>query len=149
MNRELLVKQLDKATTKATALAIQRGSPISITKNKVVVGNLCICKNKSGFYDIVTLDQHPIYSDIYLFEVAIILAQSYSSGDTPTVRKVLTLQDKFEKHHTDMVHYLHCMKSAKKRHDIDRMIILEDKFQIAESHAKNIKDQISIFKRVK
>lgn len=149
MNRELLLKQLDKAASKATSLAFQRASPIPITKNKVIVGNLCISKNKLGFYDVLTLDQSKLYSDVYLFEVAIILAQSFTSGDTSTTRKVLSLQDRFEKHHTDMIHYLHCMKSAKKRHDIERMIILEDKFQIAESYAKDIKDKISNFKRVK
>lgn len=149
MNRQQLIKQLDNVAAKATSLAIQRRSPILISKNKVLVGNLCINKNKSGYYDILTLDQTKIYSDIYLFEVAIILAQNFGMGDTATIRKVLTLQDRFEKHHTDMIHYLHCMKSAKKRHDIERMVILEDKFQIAESYAKKIKNNILTFKKLK
>jgi len=149
MNRQRLIKQLDHAASKATSLAIQRGSPILISKNKVLVGNMCINRNKSGYYDILTLDQAELYSDIYLFEVAIILAQNFGTGDASTTRKVLMLQDRFEKHHTDMIHYLHCMKSAKKRHDIERMVILEDKFQISESHAKNIKNKILTFKRSK
>jgi hypothetical protein len=47
-----------------------------------------------------------------------------------------------------MIHYLHCMKTTKKK-NADRLAILEDKFQVAEIHAKNIKDQLTLFKRMK
>jgi hypothetical protein len=41
------------------------------------------------------------------------------------------------------------MKTAKKRKDTERMAILEDKFQSAEMRAKDMRDKISNFKRVK
>lgn len=149
MERAALISQLDRATSKAMMLAIQRCSPIPINRNRVVVGNICVDKNKSGFYDILTPDRKHLYKDVYLYEIAIILAQRYAAGDTSAIRKVLALQDRFEKHHLDMLHYLQCMKSAKKKHDIERMAILEDKFQISESFAKDIREKMSLFKRVK
>lgn len=146
MNRQFFIQQLDKATTKATSLVIKQPFPIAITKNKVIVGDLCIIKNKFGSYDILTKNYTKLYSSVYLFEVAVILAQSYIMDDMSMIKKVLMLQEQLEKHHIDMIHYLHCMKSAKKRRDIERMMILEDKFQVAESYARGIKDKISSIK---
>jgi hypothetical protein len=44
---------------------------------------------------------------------------------------------------------LHCMRGAIKRKEYDTMAILEDKFQISEIRAKEAKNSISIFKRLK
>jgi len=48
-----------------------------------------------------------------------------------------------------MLNYLSCLKGAKKKHDIERMAILEDKFQVAETLAKSARDSITNFKRIK
>lgn len=114
-----------------------------------MVGNIIVEQNLSGYYDIVDPCLGIIYSNISLFDVAVIVAQRYCSGQTSIIRKVLALEGIYSKHRTDMVHYLSCLKGAKKNRDIERMAILEDKFQIAEIAAKQAKDNISIFKRIK
>ena len=81
--------------------------------------------------------------------MAVIVAQRYNHHETGVIKQVLILEDKFSKYHTDMIHYLHCMKAAKRKQDIDRLAILEDKFQLAEQRAKDTRDSISVFKRVK
>ena len=149
MSRADLLEKLDKATSKAVTTVIGRGIPLSVTKKSTLVGNLFIQKNQKGFYNVLTIDRRILFEDIALFDIAVILAQRHSSGDAAIVRKVLVLEEQYSKHQTDMLHYLNCLKSAKKNHDLERMAILEDKFQVSESLAKKIRDSISFFKRVK
>ena len=148
MDRPELLERLRKATDKAATFVIQRGMPIPMTKKSVLIGNVLIEKDSSG-YNVVTPDRSKIFENITVFDVAVIVAQRYNSGEISAIKQVLFLEDKFAKYHTDMVHYLHCMKSAKKKNDMERMAILEDKFQLAEQLARDIRDRISSFKRVK
>lgn len=149
MKRSKLLEKLDKATDRAARLSIDRGYPIPETSKRTWVGNTVVEKNKNGLYDILTLDKKKLYSDITVLDVATIVAQRHSSGEFGVVKKVLALENTYSKHHTDMIHYLHCFKGAKRRKDYDSMAILEDKFQISEIRAKKIRDSLSIFKRVK
>lgn len=149
MDRIDLLDRLDKAADRAASIAIHRGSPIQLTTKSILIGNTFIEKNNYGSYDVLGFDKAMLYEDISVFDVAVIVAQRYNVNELGTIRKVLSLEERFSKYHNDMVHYLHCMKSAKKKQDVDRMAILEDKFQLAEQQAKDTRDQISNFKRVK
>ena len=120
-----------------------------MSKRSTLIGNVFVEKNVKGFYDVLKFDRSLLYGDISVFDVAIIIAQRYNAGETSAIKKVLYLEERFSKHHTDMIHYLHCMKGAKKNHDNERMAILEDKFQVSESLAKITRDKISVFKRIK
>lgn len=148
MDRASIIEKLDKATDKAASFAIQRGMPIP-NKTDTWVGNTIVKKNSNGFYDILSLDKEILFKDISAFDIATIIAQRYTSGEFKTVEKVLKLENEYSKYRTNMIHYLHCMKGAKKRRDYDTMTILEDKFQISEIRAKTTKNNIAIFKRVK
>jgi len=149
MNKENLLKKLDKATSRAASISIQRGIPIAISNKLVRVGNLFISKNKNNFFDVLTADRTPLYKDILVFDVAVIIAQRYSTGQKSIIKTVLELEEKYSKFHTDMIYYLHAIKIAKEKNDINKMSILEDKFQSAEMQAKELRDKISVFKRVK
>ncbi len=149
MQRPDIINQLAMATDKAASFAIQRGLPIPGTKPGTWVGNTLIKKNKDGFYDVFSLSKKLLFNNIAVFDVATIIAQRYTNGEFKTIEKILELECKYTKHHTDMLHYLHCMRAAKKRHDYNTMAILEDKFQISEIRAKNTRDDISVFKRIK
>lgn len=149
MNSHPLILKLDRATDRAISIALSRGIPLRVAKKTALIGNIVVRKNKKTMYDIVTLDGNTLFQNIYVFDVAVIVAQRYNAGETSVIKKVLSLEEKYSKYHTDMIHYLHCLKLAKKRNDTERMAILEDKFQISETMAKNIKDIISIFKRTK
>jgi hypothetical protein len=149
MERPELLSRLNEATDKAASFAIQRGFPIPSKKSGIWVGNTFIKKNKKGFYDVFTLDKELLFSDIMVFDVATIIAQRYTNGEFKTIEKILALEYVYAKHHTDMLHYLHCIRAAKMRHDYDTMAILEDKFQISEMRARKTRDSISVFKRVK
>jgi hypothetical protein len=149
MDRPHLIEQLEKATDKAASFAIQRGMPIPGSKTGTWIGNTFVKRNKDGFYDIFSLDKEPLFENIMVFDIATIIAQRYTSGEFVTLKKVIDLEYVYAKHHTDMLHYLHCMKGAKKRNDYNTMAILEDKFQISEMRARKIRDSIVFFKRVK
>lgn len=148
MDRKGLLEKLDKATDRAATFALQRGFPVPVSKKSVLIGNVFIERDKTG-YNIISLDRARLYSSITVFDVAIIVAQRYNSGETSSIKQVLFLEDRFAKYHTDMIHYLACMKGAKKKNDNERMAILEDKFQLAEQLARDVRDKISSFKRVK
>lgn len=148
MDRASIIEKLDKATDKAASFAIQRGMPIP-NKSDTWVGNTVIKKNSNGFYDIFSLGKELLFKDISVFDIATIISQRYTSGEFKTVEKVLKLENEYAKYHTNMLHYLHCMKGAKKRRDYTTMAILEDKFQISEIRAKTTKNNIAIFKRLK
>lgn len=149
MNRPDLLDKLERATDRAASVAIQRGMPIQVTKKSVMIGNALIEKNDQGTYDVLNFDKSSLYENISVFDVAVIVAQRYNQHETGVIKQVLILEEKFSKYHNDMIHYLHCMKLAKKKQDTDRMAILEDKFQLAEQRAKDTRDSISVFKRVK
>jgi len=149
MDKPALLKRLNEATDKAASFAIQHGMPISNKKSGTWVGNTLIKKNSNGFYDIFSLDNRLLFENISVFDVATIIAQRYTAGEFKVIEKVLTLENIFSKHHTDMIHYLHCMRAAKSRREYDVIAILEDKFQVAEIRARRVKDNIFIFKRVK
>lgn len=148
MERPELLEQLNAATDRAAIFALQRGVPVPISKKSILIGNVFIEKDRSG-YNVVSLGRSKLYENISVFDVAVIVAQRYNDGETSAIKQVLYLENRFSKYHTDMTHYLHCMKSAKKKNDAERMAILEDKFQVAELLAKNVRDRISSFKRVK
>jgi len=148
-SRIALLDKLDRATSRAASFAINRGFPIPMSKKTTLIGNTFVEKNTNGLYNIVSPDKTILYEDISIFDIAVIVAQRYNSGEPAAIKKVLALEERFAKYHTDMIHYLDCLKGAKKRHDIERMAILEDKFQVAEILAKKARDSISIFKRIK
>lgn len=149
MNRSDLLDTLDKATDKAATFVLQRGYPIPVTKKSLLIGNSFVEKNNNGMYDVLNVEGKTAYKDISVFDVAIIVAQRLNTNEISAIKQVLFLEEKFSKYHTDMLHYLHCLKGAKRHNDIERMAILEDKFHLAELLAKNTRDKISIFKRVK
>lgn len=146
---ETLIDKLDRATDRAASIAIKKGIPLQLSKNSTMIGSLVIEKNKKGFYNIVSLNKELLFEDISAFDIAVIIAQRQLAGETGIIRKVLQLEEKYSKYHLDMLHYLHCIKGAKKRRDFERMLILEDKFQSTEMLAKVIKDSITIYKRIK
>lgn len=149
MDRPALLEQLDNATDKAATYAVQRGMPMKLSSKSVMIGNTFIEKNTTGAYDVLGYNKTVLFENISVFDVAVIIAQRYNANELGVIRQVLTLEEKFSKYHSDMIHYLNCMKSAKKKQDSERMAILEDKFQMAEQLARNTRDRISVFKRVK
>lgn len=149
MSKAFLLNKLDMATDRAVSLAFQREFPLQVSKKSTLIGSSSIEKNENGTYDILDIGRTVVYKNIFMFDVAIIIAQRYNSHETGIIKKVLYLEERFSKYHNDMTYYLHCMKSAKKKQDIERLAILEDKFRVAELYAKETKDQISFFKRVK
>lgn len=149
MDKPALLDKLERATDRAAGMAIQRGMPIPVSNKSVMIGTTLIEKNSTGMYNVVSIDRNVLFEDISVFDVAVIIAQRYNQHDLGTIKQVLFLENRFSKYHTDMLHYLHCMKSAKKKKDEERMAILEDKFHLAEQHAKDTRDRISVFKRAK
>lgn len=149
MDRPNIIDKLDKATERAASMAISRGYPIRVSKKSTLIGNTFVEKNSIGYYDVILPNKQKLYEDISVFDVAVIIAQRYNSGETSAIKKILSLEGRYSKYHNDMLHYLSCLKGAKKNHDIERMAILEDKFQVAETLAKCARDSISIFKRIK
>jgi hypothetical protein len=149
MDRPGLLEKLDKATDRAADMAIRRGMPIPVSNKSTMIGNTLIEKNSDGLYNVLSYSRALLFENISVFDVAVIVAQRYNEHESGTIRQVLLLENRFSKYHTDMIHYLHCMKMAKKKRDVERLAILEDKFQLAEQLAKDTRDRISVFKRVK
>ena len=148
IDKKVLLNQLKTATDKAARLAIDREVPISDKKDGIWVGKALIRKQNDE-YNIYSLDKKVLYSGITVFDVATIIAQRHFAGEFKIIEKVRNLEKTFSKHHTDMLHYLHCIKAARGRKDYMTVAILEDKFQLAEMRAKRVRNDISIFKKLK
>ena len=147
MDRSGIIAQLDKATDKAAAFALQRGVPALDQQTGTRIGNTVIKKNKNGSYDIFSVDKKSLFNNISVFEIATIIAQRYNSGEFKIIEKIITIENTYSNYHMNMLHYLHCMKGAKKRRDYSTMAILEDKFQISELRARRTRDSITFFKK--
>lgn len=143
-----MLSRLNEVTDKAASIAIRENMPIP-DKKGVFVGNAIIEKNSNGFYNVLSIGRKPLYENITVFDVAIIIAQRYNDKEFGAIKKVLELEEFYSKNHTEMLYHLHCYKGAKKKKDYIRMAILEDKFYTSESKAKNARDRITYFKRVK
>jgi hypothetical protein len=144
-----LLDRLDQATDRAVDILVQRSMPVQLSRKSVLVGNSFIRRNDLGLYDVFSISRHKLYSDISVFDVAIIVAQNHNIQKFSNVKRVLALEGKFSKFRTDMMYYLHAMTGAKKNNDFERLAILEDRFTVAESSARNIRDSISFFKKAK
>lgn len=144
-----LIEKLDKATDNAVRLAVDRSIPLPLSKKISLVGDYIVEKQKNGYYKIDKTDRQEIYKNISSYDVCVILCQRLMSGETGIVKRILVLDDQYQKYRTEMIHYLSCMKGASRRHDYSRMAILEDKFRISEMMAKKIKNSISFFKKTK
>jgi hypothetical protein len=150
MEKSMLLARLDKATTTAASILANSTLLSTTSRKSTIVGKVCVIKNLSGSYDILSLDKrYKIHENISLFDIAMIIAQKHNIGDTYSIEKLLFLENRFIKHYNDMKHYLHCMRGTTRNKDFKRLAILEDKFQVSESHAKNIRDNISNFKILK
>src|ERR1035437_6739442 len=104
-----LLDKLDRATDRGARLAISKGYPMRMSKKTTLIGNIFIEKNATGLYNIVS-NKKAIYENISIFDIAVIIAQRYNSGENGAIRKILALEEQFSKHHTDMIHYLDCLK---------------------------------------
>ena len=149
INRSFVINQLSVATDKAAEIMVKTGNFNTDSAKFISIGDTLIIKNNKGFYDIFTKNLSILFKDIITFDIATVIAQRYSSKEFSVIKKVKYLEEKYSKYHTDMIHYLHCLKSAKRKKDRERMSILEDKFREAEYFARNARDKISVFKRVK
>lgn len=142
-----VLSKLDQAVKKAADIAIRDGVPIPISDKIILVGSVYLRKNQDETYDILKLNKNCLYTDINLKEVAVIIAQKYNNDDRSNIKNLLYLDEKYSKYHSDLIHYLHCLKSAKRSRDWERLSILEDKFYEAELMVRSIKDQILFYKR--
>lgn len=145
IDRIALIEQLKHATDKAASFMVQRGT----LEPRTCIGSTHIRRNKNGFYDIFSLNNKLLFENIMVFDIATIIAQRYTSGEFSALSKVLDLESVYAKHHTDMLHYLHCVQAAKRRNDFTTLAILEDKFRISEVRASRARDSIVFYKRVK
>lgn len=146
MEKASLLDKLDKATDRGARLAISKCMPLRISDKSTLVGNIFVEKLDNGSFNILS-NKTVIYSNIFIFDIAVIIAQRYNVGEIHIIKKVLILEERFTKYWNDMEHYLHCLKGAKAKRDNIRMAILEDKFQLAEISARIIRAEISIFKK--
>jgi len=144
-----MLDRIDRATDKVALVAIRRGTILPIPEKLIKVDAAYVQKSGHGFYNILNSSKDVIYKDICVFDVAVIVAQKYSKGQRKELKTVLSLESSFFKYHTDMTYYLNCMRKVKVKKDMERLCILEDKFQMAEVHANDLRDKISFFKRVK
>lgn len=142
-----LLALFDDAVRRATEMAIQKNEPIIESKKKIHIGTLLVCKNSINLYNILELGTKKIlYENIELYDSAVIIAQYQNKGMKSTIDEVLNIDKEYSKHGNDMVHYLHCYKIAKQKNNLDRMLILEDKFQLSEQMAKLVRLRLSKFK---
>jgi hypothetical protein len=143
MNREKLISNLETATDKA---ALIFASQKSISKKSITGSNkIIIEKNSASRYDVVAHGA-VIAENISTFDIASAVAHQYNLNQKSIIKKILNLDNTFSKYRMDMMHYLHCMTIAKKRKDIERLSILEDKFQLAEERAKVVRNKLMLFK---
>ena len=149
LGKRSIINKLDKVTSRAAKFALDKGYPLRTSKKEILVGNTIVKKSINGLYDVILPDNTVVYSNIVIFDVAIIIAQRYNLGETSVISNVSKLEERYVKYRNDMMHYLNCLKIAKGRRDLERMAILEDKFQVAEASAKIIRNNIAIFKRIK
>ena len=139
-DRAQLLTMLSNAVNTATKAAMKGNRPMVISKRNTIVGPVSIDKIDTGTYTLrrATIIR-PLYTNIVLYESAVLIAQAYNRGDRDMIKEILTLESQYVKYSTDMLHYLTCYRAVCARNEIDRMLVLEDKFNTADETVKSIK----------
>lgn len=146
--RRDILDKLDRITNAAAIAISGSGSPLCLSRDACFVGNFAVKKNKNDLYDITTIGGLSLYSDISSFDIAVMIAQRYRSGEKSSVNKILSIEKLHAKYYLDAVHYRRCLKLAKANKELERVYILEDKIQNASAMLKNIRQQLEVFKVV-
>lgn len=144
--KSVLIKALDKVADKTLSSLLQTCTPIPINDRIIMVGNSFVRKNNNKLYDVLSMNKNVIYCDLVTLDIAVIVAEKYSSGKISDLKKVISLEQKYSKYFFDMLNYLHCIKNAKKNKDLERYLILTDKYNEAKIMASTIKENILVFK---
>jgi len=145
-SKQALLKKLDRATDRVVSVAVKQGVPLPISEKIILVGNVYIRKNRNSTHDILRLNKSLLETDIYSYNAAIIIAQKYNIDDYANIKKILYLDNRYSKYHTDVLNYTRCLSSAKKNNDFERCLVLEDKLAEADLQAKNLLNQITAYK---
>ena len=146
-NKSRMVAILGKVVHSAAKTAVTEAQPMVISRKKTLVGSLVVEKEPSHYYCVCrSTDSYLLYSGIALYETAILVAQSYVLGKKHNIKYLLGADQDYTKHRTDMVHYLECYKRLKESSDIERMQVLEDRFDISEEYSKIARQTITEFK---
>lgn len=148
-DRAELLTMLNNAVNSVTKSAIRENRPIVVSKKSTLVGMLSVEKTDNNLHLIKKhLATESLYTGITLYESAILIAQSYMRGDITSIKEIIEIDNSYTKHHNDMLHHLSCYKTLKLHNNIDRMVILEDKFYMSEELSKLARSKLSRFKRV-
>lgn len=146
-DRPKLLSLFNIAVNRAVKSAVKEGQPLTMSKKDTYVGPLLVQKLINGTYSIYkTNANQPMYSDIHLYEAAVLISQHYERGAISCVREILKIDSDYAKYKTDMMHYIACYKHVKESKDIERMLVLEDKFCMAEELSKITRQRLSKFK---
>ena len=146
-DRPKLLSLLNVAVNKVAKATVKEGRPLAISKKDTYVGPMLVQKLENGTYSICkTGAKEPVYANIQLYEAAVLISQHYERGSISAVKELLKIDNDYAKYKTDMMHYLACYKQVKQKNDIDRMLVLEDKFYMAEELSKTSRERLSKFK---
>jgi hypothetical protein len=145
-DRPKIISLLNVIVNKVAQTTIKEGCPMALSKKDTYVGSVLVQKLDDGTYTISKADKPiPIYSDIYLYESAILIARYYDRGSVSIIREILKVDKECAKHKTDMMHYIACYKQVKQTRDTERMLVLEDKFCMSEESLKITRSKLSRF----
>lgn len=140
INKVQLAKKLNTAVDRV----IREKKPIVISAGCTLVGEMSVEKNTNGFCIKKSGKIMNNYADIYLYESAVLVARYFSNINM--VKEILEIDKNYKKCHCNMLHYIACYKGAKAINDEQRMMILEDKFQLSEQLATDARCKLSKFK---
>lgn len=126
------------------------------TPNGIKMGSWEIKVNEEGttkYYDVVNIHtQEPIAIDLSLYESALALTKllNFSVGiNSPKIREVLDLEDRYAKVRQDAAIFRVRMKQRNEAQDYTRAAIAEDRYQEARTEALALRESIiAISKRV-
>lgn len=146
-DRTKILSLLSVAVNKVAKATVKEGRPLVVSKKDTYVGPMLVQKMSNGTYSISKTGAiTPMYENIHLYEAAVLVSQHYERGKVSFVKEILKIDDDYAKYKTDMIHYLACYKQVKQHKDVDRMLVLEDKFYMAEELSKATRQRLSKFK---
>lgn len=148
MSKNRLLRKLETATDRAAALTVSKGYPVPCNSDKTFVGNTIVVKNSSNLYNIVSLTNQLLYTDIISKDVALVMARYISFNNTPVIDKIISLEKEYTKLHLEMLFYLNSHKKARQAGDYERMYILEDRISNMEYKAKTVRNRILKYNKV-
>ncbi len=136
-----VISEIENDTFLRNHLFLQKG-----TKDKIVIGNYIIAKNKNGMFDIYKKNMKNLkHKDIMVFDAAMAIVESLNMNNERSAQMVIEVEDEFARNYMEMLHFKNAYRHSIESND-NNADVFENRYIIAKYKAADARDKLRGFR---